>query len=70
LLNEKRKVTLNAISLMKKKDLKQRLKELPDLVKKTKPSKFYLLLVGLFLLPGGSLLCVFALYLRFIKREA
>jgi hypothetical protein len=70
LLTEKRKVTLNGIYLMKKKGFKQRLNELPDLVKKTKPSKFYILLGGLFLLPGGSLLCAFALYLRYFKKKA
>jgi hypothetical protein len=55
---------------MKEKGFKQSLKELPGLVKKTKPSKFYILLGGLFLLPGGSLLCAFALYIRYFKKKA
>jgi hypothetical protein len=53
---------------MKKTGFKQRIDELPRIVKETKPNRFYPLLVGLFLLPGGSFLCLFALYLRFVKK--
>jgi hypothetical protein len=53
---------------MNVKDFKEKLKELPGLVKKTSPNKFYPLLLALFLLPGGSFLCLFALYLRFFKK--
>jgi len=53
---------------MLKKSFKEHLKELPEVVKRTDPKKFYSLLVGLFLLPGGSFLCLFALYLRFLKK--
>ena len=50
------------------KNFKQHLAKVPDLIKKTSPNKFYSLLIGLFLLPGGSFICLFALYLRFIKK--
>tara|TARA_B100000768_G_scaffold56312_1_gene54774 strand:+ start:502 stop:663 length:162 start_codon:yes stop_codon:yes gene_type:complete len=53
---------------MKTEDFKYKINELPEVIKKTNPNKFYPLLVGLFLLPGGSFLCLFALYLRFIKK--
>jgi hypothetical protein len=53
---------------MKNISFREQIAELPAQVKNTKPNRFYPLLVGLFLLPGGSFLCLFALYLRFIKK--
>jgi len=38
-------------------------------VKQVKTGKFIAYLVALFLLPGGSILCIIALYIRFIKND-
>jgi len=52
-----------------KKSFKENLKELPEKIRKTPPGKFYSLLVGIFFLPGGSILCLIAIYIRLTKSE-
>ena len=64
----KRNLNLIKNYSMIKKSFREHLNELPDTVKRTDSKKFYPLLVGLFLLPGGSFLCLFALYLRFLRK--
>ena len=44
---------------------KENLTDIPIRVRKTSKGKFSLLLLTLFFLPGGSILCLFALYIRF-----
>tara|TARA_A100001011_G_scaffold8548_1_gene9774 strand:+ start:1303 stop:1476 length:174 start_codon:yes stop_codon:yes gene_type:complete len=47
------------------KKFKKNLASIPERVEQTSRGKFSLLLIFLFFLPGGSILCLFALYLKF-----
>ena len=47
------------------KNFKENLASIPNRVEKTSKGKFSVLLIALFLLPGGSILCLIAVYLRF-----
>ena len=38
-------------------------------VKEVKTGKFIAYLIALFFLPGGSILCIIALYIRFLKND-
>ena len=51
------------------KNFKENLASIPNRVEKTSKGKFSILLLTLFLLPGGSILCLFALYFRFRNRK-
>lgn len=51
------------------KNFKENLASIPNRVEKTSKGKFSLLLITLFILPGGSILCLFALYFRFRNRK-
>ena len=51
------------------KNFKENLASIPNLVEKTSKGKFSILLLTLFFLPGGSILCLFALYFRFRNRK-
>jgi len=52
-----------------KKTFKENLQELPKSIRETPAGKFYSLLVGIFFLPGGSILCLIAIYIRLTKSE-
>ena len=51
------------------KNFKENLASIPNRVEKTSKGKFSILLLTLFFLPGGSILCLFALYFRFRNRK-
>ena len=51
------------------KNFKDNLASIPKKVEKTSKGEFSLLLITLFFLPGGSILCLFALYFRFRDRK-
>lgn len=51
------------------KNFKENLASIPNRVEKTSKGKFSILLLTLFILPGGSILCLFALYFRFRNRK-
>ena len=51
------------------KNCKENLASIPKRVEKTSKGKFSILLLTLFFLPGGSILCLFALYFRFRNRK-
>jgi len=38
-------------------------------VREVKTGKFIAYLIALFLLPGGSILCIIAIYIRFLKNN-
>jgi len=44
---------------------RENLSGIPEKVKNTSKGKFSVLLIALFLLPGGSILCLIAVYFRF-----
>ena len=47
------------------KNFKKNLANVPRRVERTTKGEFYLLLAALFLLPGGSILCLVSLYFKF-----
>jgi len=51
------------------KNFKENLASIPNRVEETSKGKFSLLLLTLFILPGGSILCLFAFYFRFRNRK-
>jgi len=51
------------------KNFKENLASIPNRVEKTSKGEFSILLLTLFFLPGGSILCLFALYFRFRNRK-
>ena len=51
------------------KNFKENLDSIHNRVEKTSKGKFSILLLTLFFLPGGSILCLFALYFRFRNRK-
>jgi len=48
-------------------NFKKNLAEIPKKVEETNNGKFNMLLITLFILPMGSILCLFAIYFRFKK---
>jgi hypothetical protein len=48
-------------------NFKKNLGLIPKKVEETNNGKFYMLLATLFILPMGSILCLFAIYFRFKK---
>ncbi|MDG2372044.1 MAG: hypothetical protein P8L83_05480 [Flavobacteriaceae bacterium] len=50
-------------------DFKKKLEVLRKEVQHVRKGKFIAYLVALFLLPGGSILCIIALYIRLLKNN-
>tara|TARA_B110000003_G_scaffold72139_1_gene73500 strand:- start:4720 stop:4932 length:213 start_codon:yes stop_codon:yes gene_type:complete len=51
------------------KDFLKQIRLIKKEVKEVKTGKFIAYLIALFFLPGGSILCIIALYIRILKKN-